>query len=163
MSLSELPVETSGNDLASERARAIDAFLAQARGLLAAGPGEGHARLQPVADALGAYAAGDVAALDALAVAQPGTVFRQAAWAALRGITPGAPVSYTELAQRAGSPRAVRAAGGACAANLVAVVVPCHRVVGADGTLTGFAGGLDRKRFLLTLEEAPPETAGRLF
>lgn len=107
---------------------------------------------QPVADALGAYAAGHVAALDALAVTQPGTAFRQAAWAALRGITPGAPVSYTELAQRAGSPRAVRAAGGACAANLVAVVVPCHRVVPTSGGVGQYLYGPAAKRALLEHE-----------
>ena len=107
---------------------------------------------QPVADALAAYAAGDVAALDALPVVQPDTGFRQDAWAALRSVPPGAPVTYGELAARAGSPRAVRAAGGACAANLAAVVVPCHRVVPAAGGTGSYLYGPAAKAALLEHE-----------
>ncbi|MDO4239822.1 methylated-DNA--[protein]-cysteine S-methyltransferase [Micrococcus sp.] len=107
---------------------------------------------QPVADALAAYAAGDLAALDGLAVVQPGTAFRQAAWAALREVAPGAPVTYGALAERAGSARAVRAAGGACAANLAAVVVPCHRVVPASGGTGGYLYGTAAKAALLAHE-----------
>ena len=109
---------------------------------------------QPVADALAAYAAGSVAALDALEVAQPGTAFRQRAWRELRGIAPGSPVTYGSLAERCGSPRAVRAAGGACAANLVAVVVPCHRVVRADGGPGQYLYGTAAKEALLAHEAA---------
>lgn len=118
-------------------------------------PVEPHPRLtQPVADALAAYAAGEVAALDALAVSQPGTAFRQRAWRQLRGIAPGAPVRYAELAARAESPKAVRAVGGACAANLVAVVVPCHRVVPASGGTGGYRYGTRAKQALLDHEAA---------
>lgn len=109
---------------------------------------------QPVADALAAYAAGDVAALDALEVAQPGTAFRQRAWRELRGIAPGSPATYGGLAERCGAPRAVRAAGGACAANLVAVVVPCHRVVRADGAAGHYLYGTAAKQALLAHEAA---------
>ena len=93
---------------------------------------------QPVADALAAYAAGDVAALDALDVTQPGTAFRQRAWRELRGIAPGSPATY----------------GGACAANLVAVVVPCHRVVRADGAAGHYLYGTAAKQALLAHEAA---------
>ena len=107
---------------------------------------------QPVADALAAYARGEITALDALAVSQPGTAFRQSAWRALRGVAPGSPVTYAGLAERAGSPRAVRAAGGACAANLTAVVVPCHRVVRAGGDVGRYLYGTPAKRALLEHE-----------
>ncbi|MDY6055738.1 methylated-DNA--[protein]-cysteine S-methyltransferase [Micrococcus sp.] len=106
----------------------------------------------PVPDAFAAYAGGDLRALDRLTVAQPGTAFRQAAWRALRGVAPGAPVTYTELAARAGSPAAVRAAGGACAANLAAVVVPCHRVVPAGGGVGRYLYGPEAKAALLAHE-----------
>lgn len=109
---------------------------------------------QPVADALAAYAAGDLTALDALTVRQTGTDFRQAAWRALREVTPGAPVSYGVLAERTGSARAVRAAGGACAANLAAVVVPCHRVVRSDGAAGQYLYGTAAKQALLAHEAA---------
>ncbi|WP_184172213.1 methylated-DNA--[protein]-cysteine S-methyltransferase [Micrococcus endophyticus] len=109
---------------------------------------------QPVADALAAYAAGDVAALDALAVVQPGTAFRRRAWDALRAVAPGSPVTYAGLAERCGAPKAVRAAGGACAANLTAVVVPCHRVVRSDGGPGQYLYGTAAKEALLTHEAA---------
>ena len=103
-------------------------------------------------DALGRYADGDPAALDAVPVDQPGGPFSQAAWAAMRRVPPGSTVTYTELAGFAGRPTAVRAAGTACARNLVAPFVPCHRVVRSDGTLGGYAYGLDVKRALLAHE-----------
>jgi AraC family transcriptional regulator of adaptative response/methylated-DNA-[protein]-cysteine methyltransferase len=81
-----------------------------------------------------------------------GTAFQQRVWRALTRIEPGETVSYGELARRIGSPSAVRAVAQACGANPVAVAVPCHRVVGADGTLTGYRWGLDRKRELLRRE-----------
>ena len=107
----------------------------------------------PVADAVARYWAGELGALDEVEVAQPGGPFRQAAWAAMRRIPAGTTVTYTELAARAGRPAAVRAAGSACARNLVAPFVPCHRVVRADGTLGGYAYGLDVKRALLAHEQ----------
>ena len=84
--------------------------------------------------------------------------FQQRVWRALQDIPHGQTISYGELARRIGNPAAVRAVGLANGRNPVSIVVPCHRVVGADGSLTGFAGGLDRKRFLLDLE-----TSGTLF
>ena len=81
-----------------------------------------------------------------------GTPLQQRVWQALRALPAGAPVSYTELARRLGLPRAVRAVAGAIAANPLAVMVPCHRVVRADGGLAGFRWGIERKRELLRRE-----------
>lgn len=81
-----------------------------------------------------------------------GTAFQQRVWAALRAIPPGQTLSYSELAQRIGAPRAVRAVAGACAANTLAVAVPCHRVVRSDGSLSGYRWGVARKRALLDRE-----------
>jgi methylated-DNA-[protein]-cysteine S-methyltransferase len=104
--------------------------------------------------AVEAYFAGDLAALDGLEVATAGTAFQRAVWAALRSIPVGKTVSYGQLAARIGKPRAVRAVGLANGSNPVGVVVPCHRVIGADGSLTGYGGGLARKRWLLEHEGA---------
>jgi methylated-DNA-[protein]-cysteine S-methyltransferase len=106
----------------------------------------------PVADAVERYLAGEVAALGEVEVAQVGGPFRQAAWAAMRTIAPGETVTYAELAAMAGRPTAVRAAGSACATNTVAPFVPCHRVVRSDGTLGGYAWGLEVKQALLAHE-----------
>ncbi len=81
-----------------------------------------------------------------------GTAFQRRVWGALREIPPGRTRSYGQLAAAAGRPRAARAAGAANGANPVSLVVPCHRVVGADGRLTGYGGGLERKRWLLAHE-----------
>jgi AraC family transcriptional regulator of adaptative response/methylated-DNA-[protein]-cysteine methyltransferase len=81
-----------------------------------------------------------------------GTAFQQRVWRALRDIPAGATVSYSEIAQRIGSPRAVRAVAGACAANMLAVAIPCHRVVRNDGGLSGYRWGVERKRALLARE-----------
>ena len=83
-----------------------------------------------------------------------GTAFQVAAWNELSKIPYGRTISYGEQARRMGRPGAARAVGGANRRNPIAIVIPCHRVVGADGGLTGFGGGLDRKRFLLELEGA---------
>ncbi|RVU44568.1 methylated-DNA--[protein]-cysteine S-methyltransferase [Rubrivivax rivuli] len=83
-----------------------------------------------------------------------GTPFQQAVWQVLRGIKPGALLSYGAVAQALGKPTAVRAVGAAIGRNPLGIVVPCHRVVGADGGLTGYAGGLHRKQALLVLEGA---------
>ena len=107
-------------------------------------------------DALRAYFAGDLAAIDRLAVATNGTPFQQAVWQALRGIAPGRTITYSDLAERSGRPAAVRAAGFANGQNPVGIVVPCHRVIGRDGTLTGYGGGLHRKQWLLRHEGARP-------
>lgn len=81
-----------------------------------------------------------------------GTVFQQTVWAALRQIPPGRTVSYSELAHQVGRPRAVRAVASACAANVLAVLIPCHRVVRSDGSLSGYRWGLARKQALLARE-----------
>ncbi|HET7216430.1 MAG TPA: methylated-DNA--[protein]-cysteine S-methyltransferase [Vicinamibacterales bacterium] len=98
------------------------------------------------------YFDGDLAALDEVDVELHGTPFQRGVWTALRGIRAGTTISYMELARRVGSPAAVRAVGAANGANPVAVVLPCHRVIGANGSLTGYGGGLDRKRWLLDHE-----------
>jgi methylated-DNA-[protein]-cysteine S-methyltransferase len=85
---------------------------------------------------------------------QGGTAFQQSVWQALLAIPPGATTSYGVLSQRIGQPSAVRAVGAAVGRNPVSIVVPCHRVLGADGSLTGYAGGLERKSALLQLEGA---------
>jgi methylated-DNA-[protein]-cysteine S-methyltransferase len=102
--------------------------------------------------AIDAYFGGDLTAIDTLPVALVGTPFQRAVWTALRGIPVGTTVSYSELARRIGRPSAVRAVGLANGANPVGVVVPCHRVVGADGRLVGYGGGISRKRWLLDHE-----------
>ena len=102
--------------------------------------------------ALRAYLAGRLDALDALPVDAGGTPFQRECWAALRTIPAGTTWSYRQLAAAIGRPAAVRAVGLANGANPVGIVVPCHRVIGADGSLTGYGGGLERKRWLLEHE-----------
>lgn len=102
------------------------------------------------------YFDGDLAALDGLPVYQPASAGRQRMWEQMRAVPAGSTVTYTELAARAGQPTAPRAAGAACAANLIAPVVPCHRILRTDGSLGGYYYGLDRKRWLLTHERALP-------
>src|SRR3954462_8852846 len=106
-------------------------------------------------DALAAYFAGDVTVMDTLPVSQPGGPFRQAAWKVMREVPPGEVITYSELAERAGNPRAVRAAGSACAQNLVAPIVPCHRIVRTGGNLGGDYYGLDAKGGLPPHEPRP--------
>lgn len=114
--------------------------------------------------ALSAYFAGELHALDALPVAPEGPDFQQRVWTALREIEVGSTRSYGELAARLGlGPAAARAVGAACGANPIGVVIPCHRVVGAKGDLTGYAGGLERKRWLLLHERAPVARQQDLF
>lgn len=100
------------------------------------------------------YFAGDIEALDGLECAASGTPFQQGVWRSLRTIAAGQTLSYGALAARIGAPRAVRAVGLANGANPTPLIAPCHRVIGADGSLTGFGGGLDRKRWLLRHEGA---------
>ncbi|WJL97346.1 methylated-DNA--[protein]-cysteine S-methyltransferase [Microbacterium sp. ET2] len=102
--------------------------------------------------AVTAYYAGDSAAIDAVPVRQHGTALQHAGWEALRGIAPGRPLTYAAFAARLGNPRAVRVAASICARNAPALFVPCHRVLRSDGTLGGFAWGLDVKRALLDRE-----------
>ena len=109
-------------------------------------------RTRGVAAAFERYFSGDLTALDTLPVYAPGSPFQQAVWSALREIPSGETRSYGELASRIGNPKAVRAVGLANGANPIGIVVPCHRVIGADGSLTGYGGGLERKRWLLAHE-----------
>ncbi|WP_144795861.1 methylated-DNA--[protein]-cysteine S-methyltransferase [Microbacterium paludicola] len=106
------------------------------------------------ASAVRDYYAGDVAAIDTVRVRQIGTPLQRTGWAALRRIVPGQPLTYTSFAAELGSPRAVRAAASICARNALALFVPCHRVLRSDGTLGGFAWGLDVKESLLARERA---------
>ena len=107
--------------------------------------------LPALQEQLSAYWAGDLTDFD-VPLAAAGTAFQQQVWAALRLVPYGATCSYADLAAAIGRPTAVRAVGAANGRNPVCLVVPCHRVVGAGGALTGYAGGLPRKRFLLQLE-----------
>jgi methylated-DNA-[protein]-cysteine S-methyltransferase len=99
------------------------------------------------------YFKGALDSLDEIEVEMHGTPFQQRVWDALRAVRAGTTASYSGLAATIGAPAAVRAVGAANGANPVAVIVPCHRVIGANGSLTGYGGGLDRKRWLLQHEE----------
>jgi methylated-DNA-[protein]-cysteine S-methyltransferase len=101
-----------------------------------------------------AYFAGELAAVEQLPWATGGTAFQQKVWAALRTIPAGQTLSYSGLAARIGQPAAVRAVGLANGQNPISVMLPCHRVIGAAGDLTGYGGGLSRKRWLLRHEGA---------
>jgi methylated-DNA-[protein]-cysteine S-methyltransferase len=107
--------------------------------------------------ALRAYFEGELEAIAELPVVFHGTEFQRAVWSALRAIPCGETLSYGALARRIGRPSAVRAVGLANGSNPIGIVVPCHRVIGSNGTLTGYGGGLDRKRWLLSHEGALPD------
>jgi len=109
--------------------------------------------------AMQAYFDGELAVIDDLPVETGGTEFQGKVWRALRTIPCGETWSYGDLARRIGKPSAVRAVGLANGSNPIAIVVPCHRVIGSDGSLTGYGGGLDRKRWLLTHEHAAAAAA----
>lgn len=109
------------------------------------------------------YFAGRLDVIDRVDVELHGTPFQQRVWTALRDIPAGTTTSYAALAHAIGAPSAVRAVGAANGANPVALIVPCHRVIGADGSLTGYGGGLDRKRWLLAHEGAHLRAAATLF
>lgn len=102
--------------------------------------------------ALRAYFDGNITAIDKLKVATGGTEFQKSVWKALRKIPCGETITYATLAKRVGRPTAIRAAGHANGDNPISVVVPCHRVIGTNGSLTGYGGGIERKRWLLTHE-----------
>ncbi len=102
--------------------------------------------------ALGAYFAGELDALDQVPVELNGTDFQRRVWETLRGVRPGTTASYSEIARAIGAPAAVRAVGAANGANPVAIIIPCHRIIGANGSLTGYGGGLSRKQWLLRHE-----------
>jgi methylated-DNA-[protein]-cysteine S-methyltransferase len=113
--------------------------------------------------AIAAYFEGDLAAIDNLPVEGDGTAFQRHVWDELRRIPCGSTLSYGEMARHIGKPAAVRAVGLANGANPIGVVVPCHRVIGSDGSLTGYGGGIERKRWLLAHEGALKDEAGKLF
>ncbi len=158
---SETPTGTmlivTGED---EALRALDwaDHAARMHRLLRLHYGEGRVRLEPrrgvsnAARALQAYFAGELDAIETLPVKTGGTIFQREVWAALRQIPLGQTTSYGDLAARIGRPKAVRAVGLANGSNPIGVVVPCHRVIGASGALTGYAGGIERKRWLLEHE-----------
>jgi methylated-DNA-[protein]-cysteine S-methyltransferase len=98
------------------------------------------------------YFDGDLTALNGIQVRQSGATFSQSAWKAMRRITVGKTWTYSELAAKAGSPNAVRAAGTACANNSIMLIVPCHRIVKTGGALGNYAYGVEKKRWLLTHE-----------
>ncbi|MDQ1453684.1 MAG: methylated-DNA-[protein]-cysteine S-methyltransferase [Acidobacteriaceae bacterium] len=100
------------------------------------------------------YFAGEIHAIDDIPTATAGTAFQREVWRALRAIPAAETISYGQLAERIGRPRAVRAVGLANGSNPIGVVVPCHRVIGANGALTGYGGGLPRKEWLLAHERA---------
>lgn len=114
-----------------------------------------HPVLAEAVRQLQAYFAGQRQAFDVPLAPEGGTPFQQAVWQALAHIPYGATTSYRHLAERIGRPRAVRAVGGAVGRNPLGIVLPCHRVLGANGQLTGYTGGLARKQALLRLEQAP--------
>ena len=99
-----------------------------------------------------AYFAGDLTSIDAIAVRTEGTPFQKMVWDELRNIPAGSTLSYGALAKRLGKPGASRAVGLANGSNPIAIVVPCHRVIGSNGALTGYGGGMERKRWLLEHE-----------
>lgn len=119
------------------------------------------ARTDPVARQLDEYFSGRRRAFDVRLDRQLSAGFRAAVQSLLPGVEYGRTVSYTELAARAGNPKAVRAVGSACATNPLPIVVPCHRVLRADGGLGGYLGGPGTKRYLLDLERAATEEGGR--
>lgn len=120
--------------------------------------GKGRYTLTPRRDpggltsAMRRYFKGEIGVLNDLPVATSGTDFQTSIWKALRKIKDGTTISYGELARRIGKPKAVRAAGLANGQNPISIVVPCHRVIGSNGSLTGYGGGLHRKQWLLAHE-----------
>ena len=125
-------------------------------GPLAAPRGDDDPLLREAAAQLQDYLAGGRERFDIALDLAHGTGFQCTVWRALQGIARGATTSYGALARSIGAPQAVRAVGAAIGRNPLSVIVPCHRVLGGDGSLTGYAGGLPRKRALLRLEGAAP-------
>jgi methylated-DNA-[protein]-cysteine S-methyltransferase len=122
----------------------------------------GPAGLKPARDPFGisgrisAYLTGDLGAVDDILVEPGGTAFQRDVWMALRRVRAGTTVTYAQLARTIGRPAASRAVGAANGRNPVSIVIPCHRMIGSDSTLTGYGGGLYRKRWLLEHEGAIP-------
>lgn len=140
--------------------RAVDwtDYEARMRRLLRLHYGKDGFQLEPahnpgsLSGAINSYFAGELKAIDDLPVQTAGTPFQREVWRALREICCGTTVSYAKLAERIGHPTSVRAVGLANGSNPVGVVIPCHRVIGSNGALTGYGGGIERKRWLLEHE-----------
>ncbi len=115
-----------------------------------------HATLVQAQRELDEYFGGERKHFD-IALAPEGTPFQRSVWKAISSVGFGETITYAELAKRAGCPGSARAAGAATGRNPITIIVPCHRIVGSNGSLTGYAGGLDRKRALLALEARIPE------
>jgi methylated-DNA-[protein]-cysteine S-methyltransferase len=130
----------------------VTRYEPDAAALGAAVPCEADPVLTAAASQLRAYFSGELTSFD-LPLTLEGTRFQRTVWAGLQVIPYGETISYGELARRIGQPSASRAVGLANGRNPVSIVVPCHRVIGADGSLTGYGGGMGRKRFLLGLEQ----------
>lgn len=133
----------------TDRAERMDRLLGRYQKNAAITDGRVPAKVR---QALEAYFAGELSAIDHLPVESGGSAFQRAAWKALRQIPAGETRSYGAQAKAVGKPAAVRAIGLANGANPVGIVVPCHRVIGANATLTGYGGGIERKRWLLEHE-----------
>lgn len=144
--------DTEGRVLASGWTSDVDALLARLTPSIRPAIDDLVQGETTAAEAVRAYYGGDVHAIDAVEVRQAGGEFHTRGWAALRGIAPGHPLSYQAFAAELGRPTAVRAAASACARNAPALFVPCHRVLRTDGTLGGFAWGVEVKRSLLARE-----------
>lgn len=114
-----------------------------------------------ITQALAVYFDGDLAAIEDVPVKTGGTVFQRSVWEALRAIPPGSTMSYGQLAAEIGRPTASRAVGLANGANPIVIVVPCHRVIGSNGTLTGYGGGITRKLWLLQHESVQSDLLHR--
>ncbi len=150
----------AGRLVGLEFADRVDRVRRLERGLIARHGASGVRRAANPAGAatrLAAYFRGDLQALEGQPVAGEGTSFQKRVWAALREIPVGATRSYSEIARRIGQPRAVRAVAAANAANPISLFVPCHRVIGADGSLCGYGGGIERKQRLLAHEQRARE------
>ena len=115
---------------------------------------DSRADVSPARRAIEAYYAGQLASIDALPVKTSGTEFQREVWAALRTIPTGETTTYGRLAVKLGRPKAMRAVGMANGSNPISIIVPCHRVIGANASLTGYGGGIERKRWLLGHEGA---------
>ena len=105
-----------------------------------------------ISDLISDYFDGDTSAINGIKVSQPGGTFSQSAWKSMRKVRPGKVISYAQLAENSGSPKAVRAAGSACAKNAIVLVVPCHRIVKTGGALGNYAYGINKKEWLLRHE-----------
>lgn len=117
----------------------------------------------PARGALERYFDGDLQSIEPVRTQTSGTQFQRRVWASLRKIPAGRTVTYGELAQRLNHPRAIRAVGAANGANPISIFVPCHRVIGANGLLTGYGGGVERKRWLLQHEGLSVSASGRVY